>query len=107
MTAGYYAYEIYYHGRYGQTVGKKCMHIRVMRLTGERIGWREAWWRCSVDFAFAAAQIIASFIALQAITDADYDKWAQRSAKLQALEPAWLAWTAMGGFLWAGVKLFL
>ena len=72
MTAAYAAYTIYCHGRYGQTVGKHVMGVRVVRTTGEQIGWREAWLRSSVDVVFAALQVIASFVALAAITDADY-----------------------------------
>src|SRR5438477_5361541 len=72
MTAAYCAYTIYGHGRFGQTVGKHVMGIRVMRTNGERIGWREAWLRSSVDVAFAALGVISLFIALAAIADAQY-----------------------------------
>ncbi len=47
MAVAYAAYSIYCHGRFGQTVGKRVMGIRVIRTTGERIGWREAWLRSS------------------------------------------------------------
>jgi len=102
MTAAYCAYTIYCHGRFGQTVGKHAMGIRVMRTTGERIGWREAWLRSSVDVAFAALGVISSFIALAAIGDAQYYGvgWMQRTQNLQALEPAWLAWTSTAGQVW-------
>ena len=102
MTAAYCAYSIYCHGRYGQTVGKHVMHIRVMRTTGERIGWREAWLRSSVDVAFAAIGVISSFIALAAITDAGYYgvSWTQRTLNLQALEPSWLGWTTIASQIW-------
>lgn len=53
MTAAYCAYTIHCHGRCGQTVGKRAMGIRVVPTTGERIGWREAFLRSSVDVAFA------------------------------------------------------
>jgi uncharacterized RDD family membrane protein YckC len=62
MTAAYCAYTIYCHGRFGQTVGKHAMGIQVLRTTGERIGWREAWLRSSVDVAFTALGVISSFI---------------------------------------------
>ena len=52
MATAYAAYTIYCHGRFGQTVGKRVVGIRVIRTTGERIGWREAWLRSSVELFF-------------------------------------------------------
>ena len=102
MTAAYCAYTIYCHGRFGQTVGKHAMNIRVMRTTGERIGWREAWLRSAVDVVFAALGVISSFVALAAITNAEYYGvgWMQRATNLQAHQPAWLAWTFVAGQIW-------
>ena len=49
-TAAFFsAYHIYCHGKFGQTIGKRVMGIRVVRLNGESIGWREAWMRSLVD----------------------------------------------------------
>jgi uncharacterized RDD family membrane protein YckC len=102
MTAAYCVYSIYCHGRFGQTVGKHAMGIRVVRTTGERIGWREAWLRSSVDVAFAAIDVIASFVALAAITDAEYYGvgLAHREGNLQEHQPTWLAWTLAAGQMW-------
>src|SRR5262245_26350252 len=69
MTAAYCAYTIYCHGRFGQTIGKYVMGIRVVRTTGERIGWREAWLRSSFDVVFSVLGVLASLIALAAIAD--------------------------------------
>ena len=103
MTAAYCAYTIYCHGRFGKTVGKHAMGIRVVRTTGERIGWREAWLRSSVDLAFAALGVIPSFVALAAISDAEYYgvTWMRRASNLQAYQPAWHAWTFAAGQIWA------
>jgi len=102
MTAAYCAYTIYCHRRFGKTVGKHAMGIRVVRTTGERIGWREAWLRSSVDVAFAALGVISSFVALAAISDAEYYGvgWTQRATNLQAHQPAWLAWTFAASQIW-------
>ena len=95
MTSAYLGYTIYCHGRFGQTVGKYAMGIRVLRTTGERLGWREAWLRSSIDVAFSVLGVGSSFIALAAIADTQYYDvgWVQRAQNLQALEPTWLAWT--------------
>lgn len=102
MAAAYVAYSIYCHGRFGQTLGKRVMRIRVIRATGGRIGWREAWLRSSIEVFFAALGIIGSFVALATITDADYYGvgWMQRGENLAALEPAWLAWTGTATQIW-------
>lgn len=55
MAVGYW---IYCHGRFDQTIGKSVMGIRAARLTGERIGWREAWLRSSVEVCFAAIMAV-------------------------------------------------
>src|SRR5262245_6871342 len=102
MTAAYCAYTIYCHGRFGQTIGKHAMGIRVVRTTGERIGWREAWLRSSIDVVFSVLGVASSFIALTAIADAQYYDvgWMQRAQNLEALEPTWLAWTTTAGQVW-------
>jgi len=98
----YAAYTIYCHGRFGQTLGKHFMGIRVVLTTGERIDWREAWLRSSVDVMLALLGIIASFVALSTIADADYYGvgWRQRNLNLHALQPAWLGWIATVRALW-------
>ena len=107
MAIAYVAYTIYYHGRFGQTIGKRMMGIRVVRTTGERIGWREAWLRSSIDVLFATLGGVGSLVALAAIGDADYYGvgWMQRAQNLAAHEPAWLAWTGTATQIWVWSEL--
>jgi uncharacterized RDD family membrane protein YckC len=102
ISGAYCAYTNFCHGRFGKTVGKHVMGIRVVQLTGERIGWREAWLRSSVDVVFSTVQAIGSFIALAAISDADYFgvDWMQRVQNLQNLKPAWIGWTMTASEIW-------
>jgi len=102
MAVAYAAYSIYCHGRFGQTVGKRVMGIRVVRVTGERIGWREALLRSSVDLFFSALGIIGTFVALATIADTDYYGvgWMQRAQNLAAHQPAWLGWTVAATQVW-------
>jgi uncharacterized RDD family membrane protein YckC len=102
MTAAYCTYTIYCHGRFGKTVGKHALGIRVVKTTSEPIGWREAWLRSSVDLAFAVVAVISSFAALVAITDAEYYgvDWLQRAGNLQSHHPQWLAWTYTANQIW-------
>lgn len=108
-TALYLGYQIYCHGRYGQTVGKRVMRIRVTRLTGEPIGWREAWLRSSVDSIFAVLGMFAAFVALMTISDADYYgvDWWERMQTLAEYEPAWLDWTTPASMVWVWSELIV
>ncbi len=83
------------------------MGIRVVRLTGERIGWREAWLRSSVDVVFAVLAVISSFVNLTSITRDQYYGvgWMQRTQNLYALEPAWLRWTITASQIWVWSEL--
>lgn len=101
-TALYLGYQIYCHGRFGQTVGKRIMGIRVSRLTGEPIGWRQAWLRSLVDIVFSVLGVFAAFVALVTISDADYYgfDWWERIEALAEHEPAWLDWTAPASTVW-------
>jgi uncharacterized RDD family membrane protein YckC len=97
-TAAYSAYPIYSHGRVGQTVGKHAMGIRGVRTNGERIGWREAWLRSSVDMAFAIGNTVSRLVALATIPDSEYYgvDLVQRTTNLDAHAPSRLAWTFVG-----------
>jgi uncharacterized RDD family membrane protein YckC len=108
-SAFFLAYHIYCHGRYGQTIGKRVMGIRVSRLSGEPIGWREAWLRSSVDVVFAILGAVSSFIALMTISDADYYGigWLQRAQNLAVCEPAWLNWSATASTIWVWSEIIV
>jgi len=102
LVAAYSAYIIYCHGRFGRTLGKYVMRIRVQDVFGGQISWRQAWLRSSVDVGFSTISVISSLIALIAISDANYYgvTHLQRAQNLQALEPSWLAWTSVAAQLW-------
>jgi uncharacterized RDD family membrane protein YckC/DNA uptake protein ComE-like DNA-binding protein len=109
MAIAYDSYTIYCHGRFGQTVGKRVMGICVVLTTGEAIGWRTAWLRSSVDVMFSVLGVISSFVALAAISDAEFYGvgWMQQSQNLSALEPAWLGWTEEATLIWSWSEVFV
>jgi uncharacterized RDD family membrane protein YckC len=45
-------YTVFGHAKFGKTIGKWIAGIRVVTVDGERIGWKHAWMRSSVDVAF-------------------------------------------------------
>lgn len=60
----YAAYNIYLHRRFGQTVGKMVMKIKVVRLNGENISWKEAFLRSLFDVCLAILRVISMVIIL-------------------------------------------
>lgn len=95
-------YFVYFHGRFGRTLGKRAMGIRVVRTTWEPIGWRQAWLRSSVDIFFAAISTTASYVALSRISEADFHGlgFVDRTRVLHELEPVWLSWTNTAEQIW-------
>jgi uncharacterized RDD family membrane protein YckC len=95
-------YSLYAHGRYGQTVGKWAMGIRVVQVTSEPIGWRHAWLRSSVDLLFCALWVIGRTVALATIPDLEYDGlgWSKRTDSIVAHEPIWSIWAMRFEMVW-------
>jgi uncharacterized RDD family membrane protein YckC len=102
VSLSFVAYSIYCHGRYGQTLGKRLVGVRVVRTTGQRIGWREAWLRSSVDTLFSVLGIIGSFVALATITEAEYlgGDWLQRAVNFGVHQPSWVGWVDIAAQVW-------
>jgi uncharacterized RDD family membrane protein YckC len=65
MSALALAYPIYFHGRYGQTVGKLMVGTRLVRPDGEQIRRGRAWARSAPELVFAAAIGIGVISALR------------------------------------------
>jgi len=82
MAAIALAYPIYFHARYGQTVGKLVVGIRLVQADGEPIGSVAAWVRSALDLLFAAAIVIGLVAALFGRFDA-----------LRAVAIAYASWT--------------
>ncbi|MCV2439856.1 RDD family protein [Paucibacter sp. DJ2R-2] len=97
------AYVIYCHGRYGQTIGKRVMRIRVLQLSGERLAWSNAWARSSVDIGLTTLSTLSFFIALLHVPDSLYyaASYIEQINNLQAYEPSWASWSATATQVWA------
>jgi uncharacterized RDD family membrane protein YckC len=52
------AYNIFCHARWGQTLGKRAVGIRVVKVSGERLTWREAVLRSLVDVVLTIFYIL-------------------------------------------------
>ncbi len=101
------AYFVVGHARFGQTLGKRAMRIRVVRATGGPIGWREAWSRSSVDLGLSLAGIVGCLAAMAAVpAGADLGVgWPQRLAHLASRVPAWIAWIGPASAAWPWIQV--
>lgn len=111
MAVAYSAYTICGHGKFGQTVGKYLVGIRVVSKSGDVIDWHSAFVRSSVDIVFAVLGVVASLVALATIPDVEYYgiSWMQRVDNLFARRPSWLSWegTAVQIWIWSEVVVVL
>jgi uncharacterized RDD family membrane protein YckC len=97
-------YNIYFVGRWGQTIGKMALKIKVVALDGAAAGFQRALYRHSVDLAFSMITSGLTIYALMSVTDAEYnflvlderiDLLSQKNGSFrEAFDWLYLAWTA-------------
>jgi len=92
-------YSVYLVRRFGGTPGKLIVGIRIRKLDGEPVGYREALLRYSPDLVFGFLLSVAVIPPLFHITDAEYRSLSLRErAKHEAdFAPSWhkpLRWTS-------------
>jgi len=75
------AYPTFFHAKWGRTVGKMMVRIRVVQTDGTAIGWREALLRSSVDLAIAAIVLTSELVFLSGV---DPTVWPRLSLEGQA-----------------------
>lgn len=101
VSVVFIGYRVYCHAIWGQTVGKRVAKLRVVRLSGEAIGWRESLLRSSVEMLFTGLTLIAQLIALTTIPAAEFAglDTVQRESNLQVYTPAWSGYViTLSGF---------
>ncbi len=84
-------YSVYLVRRFGGTPGKLIVGIRVRKLDGEPVSYREAFLRFLPDFILATLMSITFIIAVFHMTDAEYHSLAfmERSKRMFELAPSW------------------
>jgi uncharacterized RDD family membrane protein YckC len=84
-------YSVYLVRRFGGTPGKLIMRLRIRKVTGEPIGYREALLRCAPEFVLGLLMSIALLSSLFQLTDAEYHalSFIERSQRLVDLAPGW------------------
>ncbi len=104
-------YHVFFDARYGGTLGKLAVGIRITKPNGYRIGWPEAWKRSSVDIAFA---IVVLVVEVWALTQIDPNLYASLGfvERMKLLEEHWPAWYSSCEFfsqvwIWSEVVVLL
>lgn len=85
------AYTIYFHYKFGATLGKMALGIKVTLLNGDRIGIKQAVLRSSVDVILVIFIIVAQVLALSKADPEIYSRldWMGRAQYTTLLFPVW------------------
>jgi len=100
-------YSIYFVGRWGQTVGKMMIGIKVVAVDGSKVGYTRAFYRHSVDLGFSAVSTALTILALLSVSSGEYDRLSFEG-KLDLLAthtPSWNSLIDWLTFAWIGSEL--
>ena len=84
-------YTVYFNARFGGTLGKLAVGIRITKPDGSRINWNDAWKRSSVDLVFASVALIVDVLGLTQVDPEGYASvgWMERAQMVMAPAPGW------------------
>jgi|ERR1017187_4240231 uncharacterized RDD family membrane protein YckC len=84
-------YSVYLVRRFGGTPGKLIVGIRIRKLDGGPVGYREAFLRYLPDFVFTLLTSVALILPLLQMTDGEYQSLAfvERTMRIAKLAPSW------------------
>ncbi len=84
-------YNVFFNARFGGTLGKLAVGIRITRPDGSRIGWPEAWKRSAVDLAFSLTILIANVWGLTQVDPEHYASlgWIEQAQLVAEHALAW------------------
>lgn len=104
-----YAYYIYFHYKFGATLGKMAFGIKVTLPNGEKIGLKQAFLRSSVDLVFILVTVVAEVIA---ISKADPEVYHKSSSMEQAehftlLLPVWYGAVNIASGIWSSSEFIV
>lgn len=103
------AYTILFHYKFGATLGKMTVGIRVTLPNGEKIGFKHATLRSSVDLVFVVFITVAQIIA---ISNADSEIFLngnllERAEYILPLFPVWYGFVNLANQLWYWGEFFV
>jgi uncharacterized RDD family membrane protein YckC len=97
-------FEIYMVKRFGGSPGKLIMTMRIAKLDGSPVGYREASVRYSVLFVISLVSSAGLVISAFNMPDSEYVALTHttRVMRLRELAPAWYQPIDMAGLVWVG-----
>jgi uncharacterized RDD family membrane protein YckC len=95
-------YHIYLPKKYGGTPGKLVVGIRIIKLDGQSIGWKEAILRHIVSFALTILSSVSMIIGLLEADEEIFTRlsWLQQSQYLMSLSPILFKFNAWTSNIW-------
>jgi uncharacterized RDD family membrane protein YckC len=95
-------FYVYLIKRYGGTPGKLLLNMRIVKLDGDPVGYKEALVRYAVLFFLSAASSAAIVLASLKMTDSEYLAlgWQERAFRLSELAPPWHSWVTVLNNIW-------
>lgn len=102
-------YTVYFHYRFGATLGKLAVGIKVTLPDGSRIGLQNALLRSSVEIGFAMVFVVAKIIAISNADPQQYLAvgWFDRAQYIVPLYPAWFGAVNAASQLWYWSEFFV
>lgn len=96
------AYPIYFHYKFGATLGKLAFGIKVTLPDGGGIGLKQAFLRSSVDLVFSFFMVAAQIIAISNANPDTYLNagWMERAFYIMSLFPIWFVLVSAGSQFW-------
>ncbi len=84
-------YSVYLVQRYGGTPGKLIVGVRIRRVDGDSVGYREAIFRYMPEFVLLQLMSVAYLIPIMNMSDAEYHalSFMERSMRIVELAPSW------------------
>jgi len=110
VTALSSMYDVYFNARYGGTLGKLAVGIRVTRPNGSKIGWTEAIARSAVGMVFALVGLSIQVWALTQVSHEDYSHamgFVARMELLRPYQPSWVSQIDIVGQVWTWGELIV
>ena len=99
-------WSVYLVRRFGGTPGKLCVGLRIRKVNGEPVGYREALLRDSPALLLWLLMSIATIQAAGRMTDQEYAA-KDRHQRLAALRPAWAKPVDIGQSVWTWSELLV
>lgn len=85
-------YDISFVAKYGQTLGKMAVGIKIVKIDGQLVSWKEAILRHSVNIIFAIINGVVLCYAITKIPESEYISlsWKARDLRINEFYPAWI-----------------